>query len=212
MSENNSKDNEKNLKRFEIAFACRNSEIDLYWRRFSYHWIIVAASLLAYGSIGQTNSNLGIMFACFGLITSTAWLLVNIGSKWWQVNWEKKLEAATIELLGDNLFKPEIEIRSMDRIVPIYRFSVSRIATILSGFTAFLWLAIFFWEVLSQFTIPESNSCFYKFISFLENKGALIVAIVTFCFVVIMVFFCKGSDAKSNHTPPRANQTEHSTE
>ena len=76
----------------EVALETRNFEIELYWKRATYFWAFVAASVTGYVAMRGSNSpevaDLSIIIAALGCFLTFAWLLVNRGSKYWQENWE----------------------------------------------------------------------------------------------------------------------------
>ena len=169
-------------KQFDVALQCRNMEIELFWKRSSFYWVFVGAALVAYGVLYDKNPQIRIMIAAFGLLSSLAWFLGNIGSKWWIDNWEKKLGQYGRPIIGD-LF--DIEDRPIDLFpgLPLRRFSVTRLAIFLSLFVCVLWCVIFAIELWSGLPIPP-NGCRIL----LDGRSVaelLVVIIFAGCFVIL---------------------------
>lgn len=87
------------------AHAIRQFEIDLYWKRANYFWLLQAAVFAAVGFTWrmQAETNLGIVpvgLAALGLVTSFAGWLAAHGSKFWQRNWEHHIDMLEGEFEG----------------------------------------------------------------------------------------------------------------
>jgi hypothetical protein len=185
----NMSDDEKLNKRFDVVLACRNAEIELFWKRSSYYWVFVAAALVAYGGLGRDNRTFRLLISSFGLMSSLAWLLGNIGSKWWQENWEQKLKEISPEVVGADIFTPRSpESMSKDTwSTPIIRYSVTRLATLLSEFVVILWIAIFLKEIFGLLGIEIANSYVHRLV-------AVFVFVITVAFLVLMISKARGKD------------------
>lgn len=130
---------------YEKAWASKNFEIDNYWKRATYFWAFQVASFTAYMAFLSSNyyqnnpANRQLLFfiVCIGVITSLAWVLINIGSKFWQRNWEKH-----VDMLEDKITGP------LYKTVYMYKnevtFSVSKINEIVSRFFVFIWVMLGF--------------------------------------------------------------------
>lgn len=94
MSEKNDKC--KCEKALERAEAVRRFEIELYWKRSAYFWAFTALAFAGYGSLQVHYSyklkGLDFLLANMGFVASAAWFLVNKGSKYWQEQWETKVD------------------------------------------------------------------------------------------------------------------------
>ena len=123
---------------FEKAWATRNFEIELYWKRASYFWAFIASTLVGYFAL--TNSDAyrkpdrlnhveAYFVICIGLVLATAWLLINIGSKAWQRHWE-----VHVDLLEDQVIGPLYKT-----VHPEKTFSVSKINEIVSFSFVVVW-------------------------------------------------------------------------
>jgi hypothetical protein len=88
----------KDKKRFEVSVQTRNLEIDLFWKRSLFFWGFISAAFIGYATLRQ--SELRIPLACFGMVCSWAWTLVNRGSKYWQEAWEAKVGRYELPITG----------------------------------------------------------------------------------------------------------------
>ncbi len=80
----------KNEKSFDVAVKIRNFEIGLFWKRSIFFWGFISVAFVGYAALRTANRDLGLVVACFGMVCSFSWTLVNRGSKYWQESWEKK--------------------------------------------------------------------------------------------------------------------------
>lgn len=89
--------NGKREKALEHAMDIREFEIDLYWKRATYFWTFIGASLAGYAAVQASStipdkSDLSVMLSCLGIVLSFGWFCVNCGSKQWQENWENHVD------------------------------------------------------------------------------------------------------------------------
>lgn len=94
---------------------------------------------------GEPNPNawLSLLFSSLGLTFSSAWYLVNRGSKFWQNNWERH-----VDLLEDQVFGPLYKtiaegVSGSNPLTAPAQYSVSKINQMLSLFVAAVWLILF---------------------------------------------------------------------
>ena len=119
----------------EVALDTRKCEIDLYWKRATYFWTVIASSFAGYFLVSKDNSMKedAYLISCIGIIFSFSWYLVNRGSSSWQRNWEAHVEILEDSEIGP-LFKTRMD-RKMDRFIDLlspYPYSPSRINAIMS--------------------------------------------------------------------------------
>src|SRR6185436_15879046 len=69
-----------------------------------------------------------------GFVFSIAWILVNIGSKHWQENWENH-----IDLLEDSITGPIYKV-----VTKKFSYSVTKVNLIISSFVTLIWLILIF--------------------------------------------------------------------
>ena len=96
-------------KALSAAMDIRKFEIELYWKRAAYFWTLIAASSAGMAAIVSSSSfsnnrllqYYSIGLACILLVFTIGWYLTNLGSKFWQKNWE-----AHVDALEDNIQGP----------------------------------------------------------------------------------------------------------
>jgi hypothetical protein len=90
------------------AHEIREFEIELYWKRANYFWLLQAAVFAAVGLTWKAEASLSTLLpiglAGLGVITSFAGWLAAKGSKFWQRNWEHQIDMLEGEFEG-NLYK-----------------------------------------------------------------------------------------------------------
>ena len=107
----------------EASLDIRKFEIELYWKRAAYFWGLIALTFIGYFSIyddHKDGSILLFLLGCIGVILSLAWHLVNLGSKYWQENWEAHVDRLEDEHNGP-LYKT---ILSKEKLPSVLKFSI----------------------------------------------------------------------------------------
>lgn len=126
---------------YQQAWAAKNFEIELYWKRAQYFWAFQIAAFAGYFAVLNSNSysndppkNPEVLFfvICIGSITAMAWNFINQGSKTWQRHWE-----IHVDMLEDNLTGPLYKIVTTQKT-----FSVSKINDIVSRFFILIWIIL----------------------------------------------------------------------
>jgi hypothetical protein len=140
-------------KALDLSADTRKFEISLFWQRSLFFWGFIAAAFVAYVAATKEprDPDLLLAVAAFGLVCSVAWTLANRGSKYWQENWEWKLEHFEQDL-GMPLFtdwKPRGDVQWWGS----WRYSVSRLTIALSDFTVGVWLVLML-KALPHFQLP----------------------------------------------------------
>jgi len=132
----------------KCALDIRKFEIELYWKRATYFWTLIAASFAGYFALQNVDAekrNAASIFiiSCIGLILSAAWHLVNRGSKYWQENWERHVDVLAEKVIGP-LYRTTLSREDWAIIKPHsgFPFSVSRINQIVSLFITILWFGL----------------------------------------------------------------------
>ena len=144
----------KREKALQYALDTRKFEIELYWKRATYFWTFIAATLAGYGAIQtstqiSTKEYLSVALSCLGVLFSFAWHCVNRGSKQWQENWENHVDMLEDDVIGP-LFKTVLSRRPaesrIERLTNIlagpWPLSVSKINQIISIYVVILWLVL----------------------------------------------------------------------
>ena len=87
------------------AHEIRKFEIELYWKRATYFWVLQAAVFAAISFVWKAKELeispvIPVAFAALGLVTSVAGILSANGSKFWQENWEHHIDMLEDEFEG----------------------------------------------------------------------------------------------------------------
>jgi hypothetical protein len=139
-------------REFDVAVDIRKLEITLFWQRSLFFWGFIAAAFVAYSATGvpsggtqapSGDTEMPFIISCFGFVCSVAWTLVNRGSKYWQEVWEQKLRRVEKEVLGRSFFGRQEETLKKG-VSGARRFSVSRLAILLSDFAVVIWILLAF--------------------------------------------------------------------
>lgn len=126
---------------YQQAWAAKNFEIELYWKRAQYFWAFQIAAFAGYFAVLNSSSyskdnpsNPEVLFfvVCIGFITALAWNFINQGSKTWQRHWE-----IHVDMLEDALTGPLYKIVTTQKT-----FSVSKINDIVSRFFVMIWFVL----------------------------------------------------------------------
>ena len=133
------------------ALEIRKFEIEMYWKRATYFWTLIASAFVAYfailGASAIPEKNfLAYIVSCVGFFFTYAWLRVNQGSKYWQENWENHvtmLEDRIIGPLFKTILKRKFPENGFEKFVTgPSSFSVSKINLIVNLFTLVIWVAL----------------------------------------------------------------------
>lgn len=89
----------------ERSHDVRQFEIELYWKRANYFWLLQAAVFAAVGLTWRSEANLPaylpVALSSLGVLTAHAGWLATQGSKFWQRNWEHHIDMLEGEFEGD---------------------------------------------------------------------------------------------------------------
>ncbi|MFM5135421.1 RipA family octameric membrane protein [Aeromonas rivipollensis] len=144
--------NDKESKLLKAAFGqvsdIRKFEIELYWKRATYFWALIAVAFAGYFSILASEHMpskffLSLIVSCIGFVFTFAWFLSSRGSKYWQENWENHLDLLEDKVTGP-LYKTLLErpghINLAEKLItgPL-SVSVSKINQWVSIFIVFAW-------------------------------------------------------------------------
>jgi hypothetical protein len=136
----------RDLKRFDAVLATRQFEIDLFWKRSLFFWGFIAAAFVAVATLEGKSGILSSIVAGFGMVCSLAWTLVNRGSKYWQEQWESKIEAVEDRVTGP-LFKQRVPQQEKGWWLSGRQYSVSKLAIAVSDYMFLVWIAVFLRQV-----------------------------------------------------------------
>lgn len=173
-------------KAFAKAWEVRDYEIKLYWERAKYFWAFIASTFVGYfGSLGDIADGfheLQFIMVCIGFAFSFSWVLVNIGSKHWQENWE-----GHIDRLEDNFTGPLYKTVKTHWI----SFSVSKINIAVSLFICAIWVLLGYVYYLKYLTFVTGKPT-----ATIENASILITG---FFIVAILCYGRSGSFKTKTH-------------
>lgn len=140
------KDKAKLKAALVAAHDIRKFEIELYWKRATYFWLLQAAIFTALGFMwhGQDADAAGLVplgLTSLGFLTAIASWFAAEGSKFWQENWERH-----IDILEDNqgVLLHKTAWVGRDGI----RWSVSGTNGWLNIFFSVFWLGLFVSQVM----------------------------------------------------------------
>lgn len=163
-----------NKRALDRALEIRKFEIDLYWKRASYFWTFIGATLAGFVAVQVSTTlrkdDMSVLLASLGLVFSVAWLFVNRGSKYWQENWEYHVDMLEDSVNGP-LYKVVLE-RSVpknlnDRAVHLLTgpspVSVSKINQLISLFVTVIWIILLCYS-LPPFRVGAPINWFYVFV------------------------------------------------
>ena len=193
MDQSAQNDKKARLKRAE---EIRRFEINLYWRRTTYYWTLIAAAFVAFFAILSANGLdrsvkllIAFVVANVGFVFSIGWYFINRGSKFWQQNWETQVDILE-KNLGENLYRSvygrvyENEKccsgACPDRSTP---YSVSKINEFTSVYVTIIWV---FLGVVSFAQWYTCKDCDFIFGGFWNYVVVLIVSLIFW-----MKFYCK---------------------
>ncbi|WP_442481911.1 RipA family octameric membrane protein [Aeoliella sp. SH292] len=135
------KDEKKAEKAYAQAWDSRKFEIELYWKRATYFWALIATTFAGYFALVNSANyktedpyhHAEVYFViCIGFVMSCAFLCINIGSKSWQRHWETH-----VDLLEDLVVGPLYKTVNQEKT-----FSVSKINEIVSAMLVMVWVLI----------------------------------------------------------------------
>jgi hypothetical protein len=127
------------------------------------------------------------------MVCAVIWTLANRGSKYWQEEWEHKVEVNEGPITGA-LFA--VQSPPQDKgLWKGRRFSASRLAIALSDFTALLWFG---------FVAADSYEAVRSYIKVQCSAGWAILLIPAFCVVYIIIVMAK-TGTHPRQTPGSAN-------
>jgi hypothetical protein len=137
----------RQVEALKTALDIRKFEIELYWKRATYFWTFIAASLAGYFLLQQRANDDSFdstyVVTCLGFVFSLAWYFVNRGSKSWQRNWEIQVDLLEDEVMGP-LYKTGLNryATEFSDITAGYPFSPSNINQLLGLFVTVVWLGL----------------------------------------------------------------------
>ncbi|WP_278373438.1 hypothetical protein [Sphingobium xenophagum] len=174
------------------AHEIRKFEIELYWKRATYFWVLQAAVFAAISFVWKAKELelspvIPVAFAALGLVTSVAGILSAKGSKFWQENWEHHIDMLEDEFEG-RLHKTAYV--GKDGLA----WSVSRVNERLG----FCFGA--FWLVMLIATIDKANpwlkAGFAECVAWLSTPGFQTICVVGVMLIALLVLWMGRTEFK----------------
>lgn len=161
----------KESKALTQALDIRKFEIELYWKRATYFWTFIGATLAGFfavqASAATNKQDLSVILSCLGMVFSFGWICVNRGSKYWQENWEKH-----VDLLEDKVTGPLYKIvisrnkinKKSEKLIHLATgpsaISVSKVNQLISLYVFILWICLLVYS-LPEFKYQNEIHWFY---------------------------------------------------
>lgn len=148
------------------AHSIRMFEIELYWKRATYFFAFFTVVTTAFGFSfsNYRYTYLAPAIAIVGIVFSCCFYYVNVGSKYWQENWEFLIDKIECYITG-NLYKAYFFKSQFTQ-----RPSVSNINIYLSKFIIAVWILLFFFSLFNIVTNYKYLSIFY-IVAFMYSIG-----------------------------------------
>jgi hypothetical protein len=172
----------------ERALDIRKFEIDLYWKRATYFWTFISATLAGFvivqASSSSNKGDLSVLLSNLGIAFSFAWLCVNRGSKLWQENWENHVDMLEDEIHGP-LYKIVLSrprpkgIRDwiMHLLTGPSPISVSKVNQLIGLYITLLWIGLLLYS-LPPFTKSQPINWYYIGLTFMTTGLCVLFATV----------------------------------
>lgn len=114
------KPTDKQIRAFSQVADIRKFEIDMYWKRATYFWTIIAVTFTGFFALSTAkeipHQNIfSLLLSSMGMVFTFSWYLVNRGSKYWQENWENHLDHMEDNITGP-LYKTVLERPKRDEL------------------------------------------------------------------------------------------------
>lgn len=199
----NGKDSNILRAAFDQVSDIRKFEIELYWKRATYFWALIAVAFAGYFSILSSENMpskffLSFVVSCIGFVFTFAWFLSSRGSKYWQENWENHLDLLEDRITGP-LYKTLLERPDYENLVDKFitgpmSVSVSKINQWVCFFIAVIWL------LLAAFSSYNS----FNIIGVIFNESLKISGYIFSFFLALLscvMMFTFGKTHKKPHSP-----------
>lgn len=139
----------------QYALDIRKFEIELYWKRATYFWVLIASAFTAHFVILGADKDklidkqfLAYIVACLGFVFTFAWCQANRGSKYWQENWENHVDMIEDYVIGPLyktiLSRPKNKATLAEYLIGPAPISVSKVNQWVNVFTLLVWLALIY--------------------------------------------------------------------
>ncbi|WP_075618300.1 hypothetical protein [Paenisporosarcina indica] len=181
------------------ALEIRKFEIEMYWKRATYFWTIIAVIFTGYFLLVNAGGlmkypNLVFLVNCVGFIFSLSWFLVNRGSKFWQNNWERHVDLLEDEFMGP-LYKTVIQTGDLKwwHLHKEDKYSVSKVNQLLSLYVVAIWFFVGLNHLIFKLNLELSTNWPYIIIM---NWKSIVLAIITICTTYALLHYGKSDPVK----------------
>jgi hypothetical protein len=134
-------------KAYETALDIRKFEIELYWKRAGYFWLLLAALATSLGLVltagneqlvsAARRETMALFISCAGTVLAICWMIVNRASKTWQRNWELQ-----VDVLEDVVVGPQYK-------TVMFKGDLNRMPVNFSVSDANFWISAYFCSLFS---------------------------------------------------------------
>ncbi|MFM5894088.1 MAG: hypothetical protein ACKOQM_06600 [Novosphingobium sp.] len=165
----------------ERAHIVRTFEIDLYWKRATYFWTIIAVAFAGFFACENAKNDFGASFvASVGMVLGTAWYVVNRGGNAWHHNWEQHVDLLEDDVTGP-LYKTLLNRKKYRfwRLTEPFPFSPSRANALVSIFVMACWLLL---QIKAFIDVAMSPS-----VSQIDALFAVTMMIASLAFTVLLL-------------------------
>ncbi|MCL2845900.1 MAG: hypothetical protein FWE23_10730 [Chitinivibrionia bacterium] len=206
---------------FDVANENRKFEIEHYWKRASYYWVIQISIYTGYfyyiANNGKETQYIAIIentaiirsatenvavnptiesatilgITILGFLSALAWHLSNQGSKKWQESWENH-----VYYLEDIITTPLSKYTSHNK-----NFSVSKINDIVSASFVLAWLLTGIKTVYTYFAITYNNFTVWLFCGYILCYTLLML-------IITCVFYVKSKNIVNKNNVVKAKKTD----
>ncbi|WP_395304215.1 hypothetical protein [Enterobacter sp. ECC-019] len=201
------KPSDKHIRAFTQVADIRKFEIEMYWKRATYFWTIIAITFTGYFALASANSfpfknAFSLLLSSMGAVFTLSWFLVNRGSKYWQENWENHLDlmenGVTGPLYKTVLSRPSTEAKKSapqltntdDDFIDKYitgpkQISVSKINQLVAFYLLGIWIIL---VIMTITNIPQLSFCSEPTKELVISVGVLVWSTVS-----VSLMFVKSS-------------------
>ena len=161
------------------AHTIRQFEIELYWKRATYFWAIIAVAFAGFFACENADNDFGASFvSSVGMVLGTAWYVVNRGGNAWHHNWEQHVDLLEDEVTGP-LYKTLLNRKKYRfwRLTEPYPFSPSRANALISIFVVGGWFVLQIKGFNDVFANPKTSQV-DAILSLLMTLGSLTCSVL----------------------------------
>ncbi|MBL5859755.1 hypothetical protein JBO49_03890 [Serratia fonticola] len=191
----------------------RKFEIEMYWKRATYFWTIIAVTFTGYFALSAAEhlpykNTYSLLLSSMGMVFTFSWYLVNRGSKYWQENWENHLDLMEDEVTGP-LYKTILERPTSNDLESKGLMKEPLTERLITGPSSISvskinqWVA--FYILIIWFAITIVNFILITYPALLKDKNITEIGGAIFIIVLSVLTICmmikKGVTHVKAHTP-----------